>query len=43
MDPEDWCPDGQSWTIAALMPSWCPGKMGAVNFPSYGVFDWGTG
>lgn len=22
MDPEDWCPDGQSWTIAALMPSW---------------------
>jgi len=21
-DPEDWCPDGQSWTIAALLPSW---------------------
>ena len=21
--PEEWCPDGQSWTIAALVPSWC--------------------
>ena len=24
--PENWCPDGQSWTIAALIPSWCLGE-----------------
>ncbi|CAE7447732.1 unnamed protein product [Symbiodinium necroappetens] len=22
LQPENWCPDGQSWTIAALLPSW---------------------
>eukprot|EP00930_Biecheleria_cincta_P017226 TRINITY_DN13757_c0_g2_i1.p1 TRINITY_DN13757_c0_g2~~TRINITY_DN13757_c0_g2_i1.p1 ORF type:complete len:454 (-),score=58.56 TRINITY_DN13757_c0_g2_i1:21-1328(-) len=22
LQPEEWCPDGQTWTIAALMPSW---------------------
>eukprot|EP00928_Gymnodinium_smaydae_P023018 TRINITY_DN19154_c0_g3_i1.p1 TRINITY_DN19154_c0_g3~~TRINITY_DN19154_c0_g3_i1.p1 ORF type:complete len:525 (+),score=96.79 TRINITY_DN19154_c0_g3_i1:78-1652(+) len=21
-DPADWCPNGQTWTIAALLPSW---------------------
>mmetsp|Transcript_104611 Transcript_104611/g.223594 ORF Transcript_104611/g.223594 Transcript_104611/m.223594 type:complete len:400 (+) Transcript_104611:99-1298(+) len=21
-DPEDWCPNGQTWTVAALLPSW---------------------
>ncbi|CAE8582396.1 unnamed protein product [Polarella glacialis] len=21
-DPTDWCPDGQTWTVAALIPSW---------------------
>merc|ERR1711963_454789 len=21
-DPEDWCPNGLTWTIAALLPSW---------------------
>ena len=25
LQPEEWCPDGQSWTIAALMPSWSLG------------------
>lgn len=22
LQPEEWCPDGQTWTIAALIPSW---------------------
>lgn len=22
IDPENWCPNGQTWTIAALLPSW---------------------